>query len=167
MKQKNLDMYGSAPLPWTRARDLLEAATKGTGHLSYFLTTARPDGRPHVAAVGAVWVDGTFYFTSGPKTRKSRDIAKNPAVVISAALTGLDIVVEGTAARVTDMPTLERLAKLYAAQGWPARATDGAITAEYSAPSAGRPPWYLYAMTPTTAFGVATAEPWGATRWRF
>src|SRR5438093_6572156 len=85
MEQKNLDIYGSPPLPWTRARDLLEAATKGTGHLSYFLTTARPDGRPHVAAVGAVWVDGTFYFTSGPKTRKSRDIAKNPAVVMAAA----------------------------------------------------------------------------------
>src|SRR5438105_758672 len=167
MEQKNLDIYGSAPLPWTRARELL-AANKGTGTgSSYFLTTARPDGRPHVAAVGALWVDGTFYFTSGPKTRKSRDIAKNPAVVLSISLTGLDLVVEGTAARVTDMPTLERLATLYAAQGWPARASDGAITAEYSAPSAGRPPWHLFLMTPTTAFGVATAEPWGATRWRF
>src|SRR5438874_9929302 len=167
MEQKNLDIYGSAPLPWARALGLLEA-NRGTGTgSSYFLTTARPDGRPHVAAFGALWVDGTFYFTSGPKTRKSRDIAKNPAVVLSAALSGLDPVGEGTGARVTDGPTLERLAKLYAAQGWHARVSDGAITAEYSAPSAGRPPWYLYAMTPSTAFAVATAEPWGATRWRF
>jgi hypothetical protein len=68
---------------------------------------------------------------------------------------------------VTDVATLERLAKLYAAQGWPARASDGAITAEYSAPSAGRPPWELWVVMPVTAFGVASAEPFGATRWRF
>jgi hypothetical protein len=43
--------------------------------------------------------------------------------------------------------------------------SDGALTAEYSAPSAGPPPWNLYTVTPTTAFGVASAEPWGATRW--
>ncbi len=44
---------------------------------------------------------------------------------------------------------------------------DGAFTAAYSAPSAGPPPWDLYVVTPTTAFGVAGAEPCGATRWRF
>ena len=44
---------------------------------------------------------------------------------------------------------------------------DGALTAPYSAPSAGPPPWNVYVITPTTAFGVATAEPNGATRWRF
>ena len=77
------------------------------------------------------------------------------------------LVVEGTAARVTDASTLRRLAQLYAAQGWPATVKDGALTAEFSAPSAGPPPWDLYAVTPTTAFGVATAEPYGATRWRF
>jgi len=41
------------------------------------------------------------------------------------------------------------------------------VTAEYSAPSAGPPPSNLYAVTPATAFGVDTAEPWGATRWQF
>jgi len=44
---------------------------------------------------------------------------------------------------------------------------DGAFTHEYSAPSAGPPPWGLYAVTPTTVFGVLTVEPGGATRWRF
>jgi hypothetical protein len=44
---------------------------------------------------------------------------------------------------------------------------DGAFTAEYSAPSAGPPPWYLYELQPAVAFGVATAEPHGAMRWRF
>ena len=40
-------------------------------------------------------------------------------------------------------------------------------TAPYSAPSAGRPPWHLYRVTVHTAFGVATAEPHGTSRWRF
>jgi general stress protein 26 len=170
MDQKNLDIYGSKPIPWSRALEQLEAATAKTGvvaHKTYWLATVRPDGRPHIAGVGALWVDGSFYFTSGAGTRKSRNLAKNPNCVISLSLPGLDLVVEGTARKVTDEPTLRRLAKLYAAQGWPASVSDGALTAEYSAPSAGPAPWDLYFVTPSTAFGVATAEPYGATRWRF
>jgi len=82
------------------------------------------------------------------------------------ALGDLDLTVEGTATKVTDATTLQRMAERYAAQGWPARATGTALTAEYSAPSAGPPPWDLFVMTPSKAFGVATAEPFGATRWR-
>jgi len=172
MEQKNLDIYGDPPIPWSRALDQLEASARETHSESqsprtYWLSTVRPDGRPHLAGIGALWVDGKFYFTSGPGTRKSRNLAKNPSCVISVALGDLDLVVEGRAAKVTDQPTLERLAERYAVQGWPARATDGALTAEYSAPSAGPPPWNLYAVTPITAFGVATAKPYGATRWRF
>lgn len=87
--------------------------------------------------------------------------------MIAVALGDLDLVVEGTAARVTDEATLERVAERAREGGWPATVKDGAFTAEYSAPSAGPPPWDLYVMTPHTAFGVATAEPYGATRWRF
>jgi hypothetical protein len=163
MNQKNLDIYGDAPIPWSRALAQLEAGTAK----SFWLATVRPDGRPHVAAVGALWVDGRLYFTSGPQTRKSRNLSKNPACVFSVSLPDLDLVLEGTAAKVTDDATLQRLAQRYAAQGWPARVGDGALTAEYSAPSAGPPPWFLYVLTPRTAFGVATAPPHGAMRWRF
>ena len=162
MEKKNLDIYGHGPIPWSRALKQL-AANSGT----YWLATTRRDGRPHLAAVGALWVDGTVYFTSGPRTRKSGDIAANPRCVVSISLKDLDVVIEGTARKVTDDATLKRLAKLYAAQGWPATVKDGAFTHEYSAPSAGPPPWYLYTITPVTAFGVATAEPHGATRWTF
>ena len=86
---------------------------------------------------------------------------------VSVSLDDIDVVVEGTARTMTDMPTLERVANLYASLGWPARASGGAITAEYSAPSAGKGPWDLYVVTPTAAVGVATKEPHGATRWRF
>ena len=161
--EKNLDIYGSAPIPWSRALKHLEAGTAG----SYWLATTKPEGRPHVAAVGALWVDGKIYFTSSAKARKGRNLAANPNCVLSVTLKGLDLVVEGRAVRITDRPTLLRLAQRYAAQGWPASVSGGALTAKYSAPSAGPPPWNLYVVRPTTAFGVATAEPWGATRWQF
>ena len=139
------------------------ASNNGT----YWLATTRPGAGPHLAAVGGLWVDGKVYFVSGPRTRKSRDIVKQPACVVSISLKDLDLVIEGTARKVKDEATLKRLAKLYGAQGWPATVKGGAFTHEYSAPSAGPPPWHLYAITPSTAFGVATAEPHGATRWRF
>ena len=167
MDQKNLDIYGDAPIPWSRALDELEDLSTNNTHKTFWLATVRPDGRPHIAGVGALWVDGKLYFTSGAGTRKSRNLAENPNCTISVTLPTLDLVVEGTASRVTDQATLQRIAERYAAQGWPASASDDALTAAYSAPSAGPPPWNLYVVTPVTAVGVATAEPYGATRWRF
>jgi len=123
--------------------------------------------RRRAAGVGALWFDGDLYVVSGPGTRKSRNLAANPACTISAALRGIDLVFEGEATRVTDGPTLERLAALYRAQGWPAEVEGDAFTAPYSAPSAGPPPWHLHRFTFHTAFGLATGEPNGATRWRF
>ena len=164
MDQTNLDIYGHEPIPWSRAAAQLESPPENATH---FLATMRPDGRPHVAGVGALWLEGKFYFTSGAGTRKSRNLAENAECVFSTKLTDLDLVVEGTAKKVHDQGTVQRLAELYAAQGWPATEKDGAIVAPYSAPSAGPPPWDLYEFTPRTAFGVATAEPHGATRWRF
>ena len=83
------------------------------------------------------------------------------------SLDDIDVVVEGTARRVTDDSVLERVAGVYVSLGWPAQVSDGALTAPYSAPSAGRAPWHVYEVTPTAAVGVATAEPHGATRWWF
>lgn len=167
METKNLDIYGDPPIPWPRALELLEAVPQRQAPRTTWLSTVRPDGRPHLAGVGALWVDGTFYFVSGPGTQKSRNLAANPSCALSMALPGLDLVIEGRAAKVTNQPTLERLAERYAAQGWPARASDGALTADYSAPSAGPPPWHLYVVTALVAFGVASEKPYGATRWHF
>jgi hypothetical protein len=127
----------------------------------------RPDGRPHSAGVGAIWVDSELYFTSGPGTLKSRNLAVNPACSVSVRLRGIDLVLEGEAHRVTDSSTLERVAAVYRTGGWPAEVDGDAFTAPFSAPSAGPPPWYLYRFTLHTAVGVATAEAHGATRWDF
>ncbi len=162
----NLDGYGFPALPWSRPRDLLAAGPTQSG-IAFFLGTARPDGRPHAAGIGALWLDGDLYFTSGPATRKARNLAANPACTISVRLEGIDLILEGEATRVADRPTLEAAARLYREGGWPAEVEGDAFTAPFSAPSAGPPPWHLYRFRFHTAFGVATAEPYGATRWRF
>ena len=162
----NLDIYGSEPLAWSRAHDALESSPASSGQ-SYFLGTVRPDGRPHAAGFGAVWHDDALWLVSGPGTRKSRNLAANPACTVSTSLPGIDLVLEGEAHRTTDPATLEAVAAIYRGTGWPAEVDGDALTAPYSAPSAGPPPWHLYRITFHTVFGVASAAPYGATRWRF
>lgn len=163
---RNLDRYGNASLPWSRARDVLATDTP-TADLTFFVATVRPDGRPHSAGVGAVWVYDALYFVGGPGTRRSRNLAANPACSISVRLRGLDLVLEGDAHRVVDTDTVAHLAEVYRSGGWPATASGDALTAPFSAPSAGPPPWHLYRLTLRRAVGVASAEPHGATCWEF
>jgi Pyridoxamine 5'-phosphate oxidase len=161
----NLDRYGNAALPWSQVHELLEHGPKGP-LVGFFLGTVRPDGRPHVAGVGAVWHDGDLYFTSGPHARKARNLAENPHCTFAVKLPGMDLTLEGDAAIVSDLAVLERVAQIYRDLGWPAEVAGDALSAPYSAPSAGQPPWYLYRFVFSTVVGVSTSEPSGATRWR-
>jgi hypothetical protein len=79
----------------------------------------------------------------------------------------MDLTLDGTATRVTEPATLERVASIYRAIGWPAEVTGDGFTAPYSAPSAGPAPWHLYRFTFHTIVGLSTEAPYGATRWRF
>lgn len=164
-RMKNLDRYGNAELTWNRAHAAMSQGP--TPEVTYFLGTCRPDGTPHAAGIGAQWMDGDFYFTSSPAARKARDLAVNPLCTISVRLSGIDLVLDGSATRVTDVETLERIASGYRAGGWPAEVQGDGLTAPYNAPSAGPPPWHLYRFSFHTVVGVATTEPWGATRWQF
>jgi hypothetical protein len=162
----NLDRYGSAALPWDRPRDRLAAPPPQPG-TSIFLSTTRPDGRPHIAGIGVIWHEGDLYFTSGPGTRKSRNLAANPECVVSAGLKGIDLILEGEATRVDDPALVAAVVAGFHEQGWPAEVEDSRVIGPFNAPSAGPPPWDIYQFRFHTAFGVATAEPFGATRWRF
>lgn len=160
----NLDVYGHEALEWDRARAALSVAS--ADH-TWFLGTCG-DVVPHAAGVGAQWLDGDLWFPSGPRTRKSRDLAANPSCTLAAHLPGIDLTLTGSAHRVTDPATLERVATGYRdVHGWPAQVDGDGLTAPFSAPSAGPPPWHLFRFTFHTAVGVAGAEPHGATRWRF
>jgi Pyridoxamine 5'-phosphate oxidase len=167
---RNLDGYGTPPIAWERVRDVLAADTTqvpGTGgpdRHTPWLTTINPDGSPHVTPVGFVKVDGVWYFNSGRGTRKSRNIATDPRCVVSVATHPFDLVIEGSAVRVSDAAELQAVANAFAEQGWPAQVEGDGLTAEYSAPSAGPPPWHVYRIEPVTVFAFGTAEPYGATK---
>jgi PPOX class probable F420-dependent enzyme len=165
--EKNLDGYGSPPLKWERVMKSLDE-TRGMDVQdkagSYWLATTRPDGRPHVMPLGIVWDSGTFYFTAGAGTQKAKNLARDPRCTITVASPETDVVVEGEARIVRDDAELQRIAKLFT--DWGPEVRDGAFWHEYSAPSAGPPPWDVYEVKPKTIYGLATAEPFGATRWR-
>ena len=164
---KNLDGYGLPPLQWERVieslhrtRDLDTASPAG----HFWLATTRPDGRPHVMGVGIVWDSGRFYLVTGAGTQKGKNLAHDPRCVVAVAAPGIDVVVEGEARIIRDEDELRRIATLF--EGWGPEVRDGAFWHEYSAPSAGPPPWDVYEITPITVYAVASAEPHGATRWR-
>ena len=161
----NLDRYGSAALPWSRPRDLLAASPHGPD-VPFFLATCRPDGRPHTAGIGA-WHQSDLYFTSSPGTRKSRNLAANSACTISTRLEGIDLVLDGTATRVTDGPTLEQVADLYRSGGWPAQVEDHALTALFSAPSADRRSGICTASHSTPRSASPPPNPTVPLCWRF
>jgi hypothetical protein len=164
---KNLDGYGSPPLEWERVIEALNAtrdvdANEAAGR--YWIATTRPDGRAHVMPVGIAWNDGRFYLVTGAGTQKGMNLAHDPRCVVSVAAPGIDVVAEGAAAVIRDDGELERIATLFS--DWGPQVRDGAFWHEFSAPSAGPPPWDVYEIRPTTIYAVASAEPHGATRWR-
>ncbi len=168
--QRNLDGYGTPPIDWNGVKAILHSqlpqapGTGGPQRHTTWLTTINPDGSPHVMAVGVQSVDGTWYFTSGPATRKSRNLARDPRCSLSVATEPFDLVIEGVAERVADRGELTAVAAIFAADGWPAEVDGDALTAPFSAPSAGPAPWHLYRVQPSTVFALGTAEPFGATK---
>ena len=110
---------------------------------------------------------GNVYFQTGQQTRKARNLEVNPACTLSTSLAGIDLVFEGLAERITDGPTLEAIAAVWREGGWAAEVSGDGIVAPYNAPGTGPPPWQVNRVAAHTVFGVATAEPYGATRWQF
>ena len=171
---KNLaDLYKLAPIDWADVHQSLEAnldqepGTGGPDHHTFWLSTVDADGRPHMTAVGAFWDGGHYYFSGGPRSRKIRNIERDSRCAFGVAIHGFDVALEGRAARVTDNVQLEHLAQVFAEGGWAPTVADGGFTHEFSAPSAGPPPWYVYEFTLDDAYAVMTQEPGGATRWTF
>jgi hypothetical protein len=85
------------------------------------------------------------------------------------ALRNADVVIEGEATRIGDPAAVAAFAARAVAGGWPARVDPSGerITAEYSAPSAGPPPWSVFRVTARHVTALSTVEPGGATSWRF
>jgi hypothetical protein len=176
MEGTNLaDLYGTPLLDWTSIEARLDQGLSqapgagGPDRHTCWLATVNRDGSPHVTGVGALWVDGAFWFETGEGTHKGRNLARDPRCSLSVATHAFDLVVDGEAHQVTDPATVAAMAERWASEGWPVRVdeTGSALTAEFSAPSAGPPPWFVYCLTPHVATALLTVAPGGATRWRF
>ncbi|HEY7270205.1 MAG TPA: pyridoxamine 5'-phosphate oxidase family protein, partial [Dehalococcoidia bacterium] len=145
----------SGLLPWSWAEQRLSDAH------TYWLSTTRPDGRPHAMPVWGVWLDGRFYFSSGASSRKARNLASQPACVVSAGAGDVAVVLEGTAAREHDDALLERAAAAYTTKyDWPLRVREGGV---YDDSGNGGP---MFAVQPSVVFGFGDDFA-TATRWRF
>src|SRR3954467_4153621 len=148
--------------PWAEASSRLEQAEL------YWLSTVRPDGRPHVTSLLAVWLDGALYFCTGASERKAKNLAHNPHCILTTGCNtlnqGLDIVVEGDALRVTDAATLQRIADLYESKygsDWHFDVRDSAFTGQEGNVA------LVFEVAPTTAFGFGKGASPSQTRWRF
>src|SRR5262245_52123327 len=161
------------PVDWAAVVEKLDAGSTprpdAANSRTTWLSTINHDGSPHVTAVGALWVDGAFWFQTGAGTRKGRNVARDPRCSIAVSIRDADVVIEGNAAGVTEPGSLWRMARAWAAQGWPAAPeTSGpGITAPVNAPSQGPPPWNVYRIQPRSAIVALAAEPGGLTRFRF
>ena len=164
---------GLPPVDWAAIVKTLDAGTgpapDAHNARTTWLTTLNDDGSPHVTAVGAMWLEGTFWFQTGARTRKARNVGRDPRCTIAISIRDADVVMEGDAARVTDPAALARVAKAWADQGWPAELDErgSGITAPFNAPSQGPPPWNVYRIDPRSAVVGLGTEPGGLSRFTF
>lgn len=94
-------------LPWSWAAKRLS-----TSH-NYWLATTRPEGRPHVMPVWGVWLDNSFYFSTGRRSRKSLNLRANPNCTVCPETAAEAVILEGDARRITDPSRLHRFAVAY------------------------------------------------------
>jgi nitroimidazol reductase NimA-like FMN-containing flavoprotein (pyridoxamine 5'-phosphate oxidase superfamily) len=146
---------------WSEAEKLLSAAEL------FWLSTVRPDGRPHVTPLPAVWSEGALHFCTGPEERKARNLALNPHVVLTTGTNtwnqGYDVVVEGEAERVRDDGRLRELAAVWETKYgsfWHFEVRGGFF--HHGSGHAA-----VYVVAPRTVFGFGKGEPFSQTRWRF
>lgn len=164
---------GLPPVDWATIAEKLDAgsAPDPDAHnaRTTWLTTINEDGSPHVTPVGALWLDGAFWFQTGAGTRKHRNVERDPRCSIALSIRDADVVVEGEAARVTDPTGVAEAAHAWADGGWPAEpdASGTGITAPFNAPAQGPPPWDVYRIEPRSAVVVLGSEPGGLSRIRF
>jgi nitroimidazol reductase NimA-like FMN-containing flavoprotein (pyridoxamine 5'-phosphate oxidase superfamily) len=161
---------GASATDWAEARERLERAE------IYWVTTVRPDGRPHVTPLVAAWLDDALYFSTGESERKAKNLASNRHVVMTTGCNafrqGFDLVVEGEAAEVSDEPTLRRVADAFVSKyDWHFEVRNGAFY-ETRGPdpreeSRSDSRVLVYRVTPTKVFGYGRGEFFSAIRWRF
>lgn len=138
---------GKGLFPWSWAQERLAKAR------NYFLSTTWPDGKPHCMPVWGIWLEDTFWFSTGRLSRKARNLTANPQCVVSSDHAKGVVVLEGEAARIQDAKMWKRFAKAY--------------EAKYKFDMSGYSEEPMYVVQPHKIFGLTLELPQTATRWTF
>ena len=102
-----LPEHNKGLLPWKWAEQRLARSH------NYWITTVRPDGRPHTMVVWGLWLANVFYFSTGRDSRKSRNLKTNPNCVVCNERAQEAVIVEGVAREVRHAAPRERFFRLY------------------------------------------------------
>ena len=174
MERVHLGAADGLPIvEWSTVIEMLESKEPpaSDAHISRtsWLTTVNEDGSPHVTPVGALWVDGAYWFQTGTGTKKGRNVARDPRCSVAVSTREADVVVEGSAVHVTEPAEVARAAKAWADQGWPCEPDESGtgITAPFNAPGLGPAPWNVYRVEPRSAIITLGTAPGGLTRFHF
>lgn len=134
-------------LPWKWAQDRLRQSRQ------YWIATTRPDGSPHVMVVWGIWLEDSFYFSTGKTSRKGRNLAANPHCVVGSENAAEAVIVEGVAETLRDAQKLEPVFAAYQKKY------------KIDIRGMGEP---LYRVKPSVVFGLFEKKFTGtATRWTF
>ncbi len=143
---------GSGLLPWAEAERRLTASH------DYWVATVRPDGRPHVMPVWAVWENGRLWFSTGRRSRKARDLEAEPRCTVATDDARNPVVVDGLAVRVTGPG---EIASFVAAMN---RKYEAGMTTDFQDPEVNG----TYVVTPERVIAISGDDFTGSpTRWRF
>jgi Pyridoxamine 5'-phosphate oxidase len=93
--------------PWSWARERLEKSH------NYWIATARPDGRAHLMVVWGIWWQNAFWFSTGLRSRKARNILTNRHCVIGTEKADEAVILEGVAEQVTDRNLWKPIVEIY------------------------------------------------------
>lgn len=108
----NIPGYGFASskkglLPWKWAEKRLKKSRQ------FQIATTRPDGRPHLMIIWALWMDGLLYFSTGTETVKARNLKRNPNCSVCTDKPAEAVVLEGAVETERDVKTIRRFIALY------------------------------------------------------
>ncbi len=135
----------------------------------YWISSVRPDGRPHVTPLLGIWLDGAMYFCTGDDERKAKNLESNSHCILTTGcnnLDGLDVVVEGKVAKVSGKTELQSAADTYESKyGSHFTSPDG--TWFGLGDSIRQSKVVLYRLAPARVLGFAKGETFSQTRWEF
>lgn len=94
-------------LPWKWAEQRLNKSRQ------YWIATTRPDGRPHVMVIWALWMDGLLYFSTGKETVKARNLINNPHCTMCAEKADEAVILEGTVETERDVAHIREFIRRY------------------------------------------------------